>query len=948
MDEISRIRSALAYLDASMSRHEWINIGMAINSEFGDKGFQIFDEWSKTASNYNAADARDAWKSFKPNGPVKIGTLIKKAKGQGWQDPGKPNPTTSDDLSKQRNAERAAAEEDKLKAKRAKAAQKALEVWMQATPAQPDHPYLLRKAVQPTGTLRELDANRVKELLGYPPKSDGKPLSGRILIAPVKVSGKISTLEMIDESGRKSALAGGAKGGGFWATGPIKDGAQSDQIVLIAEGVATATSGAQATGHIAVAALSLGNLAKTASAIRKELPAARIVLLADLDKKTGKPCADAEKAALSVNGLCIAPDFGGERAENETDFNDLSVSRGLTVVAEQINKLLQIAAAGNVVPEGGKFSRAKSNPSGKSNSSETLYHPYLGGRFEVNADGVRFAEKKDDGGWHKGVLICSRLDILGATRDEKGTEWGRLLEWKDSDGKSHQWAVPVELLQTDGSEVRRELARQGLNIEPSKTARDRLSAYIQVWPTERRMRCVERLGWVNGAYVLPSGAVGNSEEHFVFQSPAIIEPAFETSGTLTQWQESVCKYAKGNSRLMFAISSMFAPTLLDLAGEDGGGFHLLGGSSNGKTTTLRIASSVWGSPARYPRTWRATSSGLEGLATVHNDCALVLDEISQMDQSDAGNAAYMLANGEGRLRAGRTGAAKKVARWKLIFLSSGEDSVETLLTKAGKQPMAGQEIRLANIAADAGSGLGTFEFLHGFDTPSSFAESLKESAIKHHGSAGIAWLEYVVSNRAKIQDSINQRLTEFVESITPVESSGQVYRVARRFGLVALAGELATLSGVTNWNAGEATAAVRKCFFSWLELFGGSGDKESRTVVENVSNFISLHGSARFETLKDRSNDPRTINRVGFYVKKDDGSRHYWVFPNMLTKEICPGYQANVITSALLKAGILIPSKNGNTKQTMRLPGIGTPTKFYVLRYHDGTDEAAELDESIS
>ena len=63
---------------------------------------------------------------------------------------------------------------------------------------------------------------------------------------------------------------------------------------------------------------------------------------------------------------------------------------------------------------------------------------------------------------------------MAMTRDAKSGECGRLLEWIDADQVRHQWAMPLELLQGDGSEVRRELARLGLFIAPSKTARDLL------------------------------------------------------------------------------------------------------------------------------------------------------------------------------------------------------------------------------------------------------------------------------------------------------------------------------------------------------------------------------------------------------------------------------------------------------------------------------------------
>ncbi len=53
--------------------------------------------------------------------------------------------------------------------------------------------------------------------------------------------------------------------------------------VLIGEGVATALSAAAATGHVAVAAMSSGNMGGVPQALRARLPRARLVLLVDLD-----------------------------------------------------------------------------------------------------------------------------------------------------------------------------------------------------------------------------------------------------------------------------------------------------------------------------------------------------------------------------------------------------------------------------------------------------------------------------------------------------------------------------------------------------------------------------------------------------------------------------------------------------------------------------------------
>ena len=143
----------------------------------------------------------------------------------------------------------------------AEAREKAAEIWKASTPASASHPYLARKQVEPVESLREIDSIAAAEILGYVPKYRDKHLAGRLLVVPVvKVAGKLSTLELIDELGRKSALYGGAKAGGYWAVQPLPDtGTETEPrlTILIGEGVATVLSAWEATGLPVIAALIL-------------------------------------------------------------------------------------------------------------------------------------------------------------------------------------------------------------------------------------------------------------------------------------------------------------------------------------------------------------------------------------------------------------------------------------------------------------------------------------------------------------------------------------------------------------------------------------------------------------------------------------------------------------------------------------------------------------------
>lgn len=215
----------------------------------------------------------------------------------------------------------------------AEAASKAATIWKAASRAGEDHPYLVRKMVKPVSTLREIPADKLASLLGYIPKSKGELLAGRVLIAPVKGGDKVSTAELIDEAGRKSAVYGGAKGGGYWAAQPLPE---TLETLLIGEGVATVLSPKEATGHPVIAALSSGNLQAVARAIRERYPAARLVILADLVKATGEPDPHAVEAARSVGGLLAIPDFGDNRDPGMKDMNDLAQLHGLEAVQRAI------------------------------------------------------------------------------------------------------------------------------------------------------------------------------------------------------------------------------------------------------------------------------------------------------------------------------------------------------------------------------------------------------------------------------------------------------------------------------------------------------------------------------------------------------------------------------------------------------------------------------------
>jgi Domain of unknown function (DUF927) len=178
-------------------------------------------------------------------------------------------------------------------------------------------------------------------------------------------------------------------------------------------------------------------------------------------------------------------------------------------------------------------------------------------------------------------------------------------------------------------------------------------------------------------------------------------------------QGSICaRTARSYALPVLAISTAFAGPLLHLAGQEGGGVHIFGGSSKGKTTILQAAASVWGRGASpgYVRAWRATANGLEGAAASATDTALVLDELGVLEARDAQTAIYGLANGSGKARTARDGSLREPKSWRVLILSTGEVPIETKLAEdRGRKARAGQLVRMLDIPADRCRGFGVFD-----------------------------------------------------------------------------------------------------------------------------------------------------------------------------------------------------------------------------------------------
>ena len=515
--------------------------------------------------------------------------------------------------------------------------------------------------------------------------------------------------------------------------------------------------------------------------------------------------------------------------------------------------------------------------------------------------------------------VCSPLHVEAIVADASEGNFGRLLRLRNTHGRWRTWAMPMRMLAGRGDELRGVLLDSGVEIDPR--GRDLLSMYLQVQHPARRMICATQTGWHGDSFVLPDTVIGPSASDAVFQSEESGGAEYGCAGSLREWRERIAIPAVGNPILTLALSVAFAGPLLGRLHAEGGGVHLVGDSSTGKTTCADAARSVWGGP-EYRRSWRATANGIEAAAALFNDSLLVLDEISECDPREIGMIVYSLTNGTGKQRASRTGAARSIRRWRCAIVSTGEKTVATSMLEGGHRAKAGQSVRLLDVPVSRRHG--AWDALCGYEDGRALSDALKSAAAEHYGHAGREFLERLTRDKRDLGALLEtiKALPQFAAD----DAEGQAKRAASRFTLFALAGELATDYGLTGWPQGHAIDAAAQAFTLWRELRGGGGNDERRKIIEQVAAFIDRHGDSRFQAVGAGDSGPVVHNRAGWY--EDEGGERVYLFTAEGFGEAVRGFEKAAAYDVLVHIGAApAPGANGKRQRFQRIDG--TPHKLY-------------------
>lgn len=215
------------------------------------------------------------------------------------------------------------------------------------------------------------------------------------------------------------------------------------------------------------------------------------------------------------------------------------------------------------------------------------------------------------------MLLCSPLTVAARCSKPDGSSWGRVVDVTDPNGKVHRLVIDEADITGSPARLLRTLVDNGLALEPIAKATQTVANLVQSWRPDSHYTRADQLGWTDDkfkSFALGDGRViGGEKVIFEHQSQPATR-AMHTRGSLEDWRLTVAEPCIDNPLMILSVSLAFTGPLLWPLSLDGGGFHLRGASSRGKSTLLGVAASVWGDSS-FVQSWRATDNGLEGIAS---------------------------------------------------------------------------------------------------------------------------------------------------------------------------------------------------------------------------------------------------------------------------------------------------------------------------------------------
>lgn len=391
----------------------------------------------------------------------------------------------------------------------------------------------------------------------------------------------------------------------------------------------------------------------------------------------------------------------------------------------------------------------------------------------------------------KDNVLVLELPTGKSARIEGVTSLGDIQYFKITYNGKTAFIPEEEFVEKNSARTR--LRKNGVIITSDPDWRDIVKSIndIRSFPTHA---LIEEPGWTGCYLADSSGRVyspkGSPKGKALFRPSHQIE---RSKGRLKDWREQVAVPLTGQHLPMLAVLAAFAAPLLQLTKETYNfGFEFSGPPETGKTTCLRLMTSVVRCPSAIPN-FNATLAGFESMFREHQDMPFPIDEANLADGSKKHmlDFAFRMANGTAKVTVYQPDRAQS----RFIFATSANRPFHEAL-KSFDADTAGAALQRLMPLRITNNEIGVFDFVpKRFASSGAFVDYLEGVIKEQYGTPFARFLQELVNARAedadKFQRQLERSIDQFATKVGIAVTARGKTRVTTTFGLLYAAGKLA-------------------------------------------------------------------------------------------------------------------------------------------------------------
>jgi len=556
------------------------------------------------------------------------------------------------------------------------------------------------------------------------------------------------------------------------------------------------------------------------------------------------------------------------------------------------------------------------------------------------------------GGWLR--VAKDRIDPLawsyqyGLPRKSERQSWRHHFTITERKGNQSPFKLPREELVGFGKAIRR-LMKAGVHVVRRKAVPEALVGFLNFKPKREIVR-MPHVGWAQVGerwiFVRPDEVIAPpdmpvaSYTNFVLDTTAT-RHGLHVAGTAAEWAAEIAAPLEGNSNVALSFATFFAAPLLCFASEPGGGIHLHGRSTIGKTMISDVGQSIYGWPHEtaddaFGVSWGGTEAGFDALALARTDLGLPLDEITLANPRTAEQVIYKVASGTKGPRATSAGYLRETAHASVLVFSTGEKSLVQFI---GATLQEGARKRLVDMPSEVQSG-SAFETIP-CEQIHVEGRRLFGAMKRQHGAVGRDWQRHLVQlGPDRIKADIDRHRKAFLAlpevAAVAERAHPQVRAVVDRFAVYAASLRMAIEADRLSWDIAQADASIVVAMGRWAAQRGNvdtageivrAAHRIEATLVAGLNDrFIHIHKTAKGRWVPATEADAikqQTPDLFDGYAQPD----RILVWPEAWQQR-CNGVDPAEIADHLKQRGVLIPGDQSISRPEQV---FGTVNRFYVL-----------------